>query len=581
MNNKRVPLFGRELYWPLLAGALTVLAPFYWLGSRLLGFSGLIGGSGDLLIPYVMSNSLAHLRFPIDSQYGFPSGLNWGYFPSFDWLNALPAALIDHYYGLGRGLALVYLISFPVTFAFAYYCGREVKLSTKTSSVVALSATLLPWHFFRFEHFDFATSYGLFAGILLALRQFNIESNSLRFGISKTDIFLIAVVVLSGPYFLAFTLIFLSAAFLFLIVQDRKLATLLRIVISFGVSTLFFMISQLPFALARYSFNPLSNVTARSPMESVLYGGRLIVLFAPTHQSHFPIYSQILNKLPLAPISTESESISNYGVLLTTMGFLIIAVYWFLKLSGTKSFVSKSLDSESRIRQLTWLFGVGILMFLTWGPNLLFSRFVTPQVRGWNRLTPDILLLVLLLAAKILEGTGGWRLPKLLRKKYSVSLLTLLAILVVLLDQLPIRGSGAIMLSQGRSRTLLARQYVKGIELKLPKKCPILQLPIVPFPENPPVNQMSDYDHFLPSLFDSNKLWTYGAIKNTSDYGFQLGISGKSAKVILQIARQHQMCGIHVDLRGYPNKDFFSQMTAILGSPSVRGYNGEWAFFLI
>jgi phosphoglycerol transferase len=581
MDSKRDRLFGRDLYWPLLTGALTVLAPFYWFGSKFLGYSGLIGGSGDLLLPYVISNGLAHLRFPIDSQYGFPSGLNWGYFPSFDWLNALPAALIDHFYGLGRGLALVYLISFPVTFVFAYYCGREIKLSTRASTVVALSATILPWHFFRFMHFDFATSYGLFAGILLALRQFNIESNRLKFGISKTDIVLIAVVVLSGPYFVAFTLIFLFAAFMFLIAKDRTLATLFRATISIGVSTLFFMLSQLPFALARYSTSPLSNVTTRSLSDSILYGGRPLVLFVPTHQSHIPIYSQILNKLPLVPISTESESISNYGVLLTTLGFLIITVYWFLKLSGTKSSGSKSVDRELRIRQLTWLFGVGILMFLTWGPNLLFARFVTPQVRGWNRLTPDILLLVLLLAAKILEGAVGWRLPKLLKKKYSVSLLTLLAILVVLFDQLPTRGSGASLLVDGTTRTILAKQYVKAIESKLPMKCPILQLPVVPFPENPPVNQMSDYEHFLPSLFDSNKLWTYGAIKNTSDYSFQSDISGKSAKAILQIARQHQMCGVHIDLRGYSNNDFFNEMTAILGTPSVRGYNGEWAFFVI
>ncbi len=41
--------------------------------------------------------------------------------------------------------------------------------------------------------------------------------------------------------------------------------------------------------------------------------------------------------------------------------------------------------------------------------------------------------------------------------------------------------------------------FVHRVERTLGAKASVFQLPVVPFPENPPVGQMTDYDH-LPRL---------------------------------------------------------------------------------
>ena len=56
-------------------------------------------------------------------------------------------------------------------------------------------------------------------------------------------------------------------------------------------------------------------------------------------------------------------------------------------------------------------------------------------------------------------------------------------------------------------------RFGQAVQSAAPDGTKILQLPYVPFPENPPVQQMSDYDLLRGYLHTHGLNWTYGAMK--------------------------------------------------------------------
>ena len=74
------------------------------------------------------------------------------------------------------------------------------------------------------------------------------------------------------------------------------------------------------------------------------------------------------------------------------------------------------------------------------------------------------------------------------------------------------------------------KAFVHRVEDLLGEDAEIFQLPIVPFPENPPVYRMSDYDHLRAYLHSDTLGWSYGGVKGrASDWQQRLvGLSAES-----------------------------------------------------
>jgi phosphoglycerol transferase len=90
---------------------------------------------------------------------------------------------------------------------------------------------------------------------------------------------------------------------------------------------------------------------------------------------------------------------------------------------------------------------------------------------------------------------------------------------------------------------------VQQVETAFGQDAMIFQLPIVPFPENPPVVNMSDYEHLRGHFHSSTLRWSYGGVKGRSgDWQSSLPTDPKLLIAKLRILRFQ---AVWVDRNGY------------------------------
>lgn len=216
---------------------------------------------------------------------------------------------------------------------------------------------------------------------------------------------------------------------------------------------------------------------------------------------------------------------------------------------------------------------------MPWGLNVLFAAAVTPQLRGWDLLTPMLLLLVLV-AALVTWRRLGWRWPPLV--VWSVAGLT--CVVLVLDAVLPYR---AVFAEASASASALAdegRAYGARLDAGVPGSCGVLQLPYIPFPEVPPLAGMGNYEHLWVALTDTEKSWSFGAVKGTRADAFAAGLGDHLDPRTVRALRDAGFCAVHVDLRGYADPDAtreVADLTALLGPPVAEVLGGRWLAFAL
>jgi phosphoglycerol transferase len=123
--------------------------------------------------------------------------------------------------------------------------------------------------------------------------------------------------------------------------------------------------------------------------------------------------------------------------------------------------------------------------------------------------------------------------------------------------------------------------FVAGIEAALPPRAMIFQLPYVPFPENPPVNAMLDYEHFKAYLHSRTLRWSYGAIKGEQEDLWQKTVAAKPPAEFVQEISRAGFVGIYINRDGYEDKAarVEAELSALLGAKPVASRRGNLIFF--
>jgi len=111
--------------------------------------------------------------------------------------------------------------------------------------------------------------------------------------------------------------------------------------------------------------------------------------------------------------------------------------------------------------------------------------------------------------------------------------------------------------------------FTRSLETKVSHGCSVFQLPIVPYPESPPVHDMADYAHFRPSLVSSSLRWSYGAFRGTTMADWQLALPQRSTSALLDDLVAVGFCAVEVDRAGYADGGtaLDGELTALLGQP--------------
>ena len=190
----------------------------------------------------------------------------------------------------------------------------------------------------------------------------------------------------------------------------------------------------------------------------------------------------------------------------------------------------------------------------------LVALFVTPQIRTWSRFVVLIGLLGLLVVGLALTWAGAQRGRRIVWPLAAV--VTLLGVL----DQTSPAAAPHYEALRQRAADLAA--YTGALHREV-GDCPVFQLPVVAFPEEPPPGRMGDYDHLLPSTFAPAGLsWSYGAIRGTAHADWQLALPVARTPQLLDDIAAAGFCAVEVDRDGYAGGDDPSaDIQDIVGAP--------------
>lgn len=579
------------LIYPIVA-ALALIVEFivFGLWQANLGhpfvYSGDAAFSGALVKGMVESG-----RLWVNTSLGAPGALNLLDYPSADLLHHALMKIISLLHGnWAFAINIYYLLGYPAAAVTAAWAMRRFGLSAPSSVAMGLLYAFLPYHLFRNEGHLFLSAYYMVP--LLAVLAVELASNrpplvdvegplpKLR-GIRARETWLPLVVCVlaggAGIYYVFFGAFFLMAGGVIGWWQRSDRTRLYAAGLLTATMLTSCVLNLAPFIWFRHVAGVNPAVGARSAVEAEIFSLKITHILLPTINHRVPFLASIRESYlassatVFGPSMIGETSFVALGVV-GSLGFLLLI--WLL-IFGTRK--PRSSDAETIAMTLARFNGAGLLL-ATWGGFGALIALGFPQIRAYNRI-------IVFLGLFAFFGVG-WALDRItdkVRPAWRATVLSCVLIVVTviaLFDQIPTLGFD----HKGQTVSWHATEsFVRRVEEKLPSGAMVLQLPYVPFPENPPVEGMTDYDHFKPYLVSTKIHWSYGAVKGREDAEWLARVSALPAEQLVTAVSDKGFKGVWVDRFGYADTGsaIIAALEAASGTKARLSADGRYAFIAL
>jgi phosphoglycerol transferase len=489
----KVRNFNKSYIYLVVANLLNLFAYFKIIGLRPSEFQFNIG-TGDKLFILVNIKTLIETGWVSSNQnLGFPDS-SFGNFPNFDLVNYVILKVLTIFsQNPAVVITLFSAVLAQLTFIWGYLLARG--FCNKLNSVIfALIISLNIWRLQReFAHVFLANLTPLMSALIVGIYIVSKESK-----LRKIKYFPIVVamhtffMVGSGIYWLVCSLIIIVTSLTIgLFLRNIRFLTSFYIVI-FLASTFLFV------GIFSGAFNFSSNsLFKRFPFESEIYAGRFSTLFLPSSFSGIQFLSDLRVSFN-SGISDNFEGSSELSLISVIANWIVLVLIVYSIFNTSKLNIA--------VKYLVFLWLIFVLLYINGGFSLLFSTFIIPEIRAWGRFAAPIFILSTLILFSVISQLKFNK-----NNQLKIKLISLSMIIIFLADL----NFNNLRVDTIRGRNIVndLQPIVAEVESKLSEGCAIYQYPFVPYPENPPVEKMTDYDHFLPYLFSRSVLFSYGAMK--------------------------------------------------------------------
>ena len=472
-------------------------------------------------------------------------------------------------------LNIFYLLTFPLVTISALYVFRQLNLSYATALFGSLVYTFLPYHLMRGESHLFLSAYyfiPLVVLVLIRVASDRFTHTRGRLGLNLRDPkFILSIVFCvlvgsNGIYYPFFACFLLLVAGLTAALVKRSLKPLgpavLLIAVTFGVV----LVNFAPTIIYTYKHGG-TGVEARSLAGPEIYSLKVSQLLLPITGHRVGALASLKNLYNQNTNVTESDATA-LG-LMGSIGFLVLIAQLFRGRS----------ERLALLADLSVLNIFAVLLATIGGFGSLFALFVSPAIRSYNRISVFIGFFSMLVVVMALE----WFYVN--RVKAGTSRIVFYVVLGVLLmvavlDQTS--RSYVPLYAQIKSEFKNDEDFVHVVESSLPDGAMVFQLPYVPFPENPPVNKMVDYDHLRGYLHSYDLRWSYGTMKNRPGDIWLKEIAALPVEQLVQSLAFAGFGGIYLDRNGYNANEaaaLEAQLGALLQSGPIESENRRLVFF--
>jgi len=546
MDPPRIGLsFGKKILLPLLVALLVVILVVVTQFGSVTNLSQPLTLQGDEIFGLRIFANLGRFNSFSGNDLGWPTGQNlWDYPPVGDLWNLGLAWIFVKIFG---DIFLAYNLFFLATFALqsftAYYCVNKLTHSKFPPLISALIFPLLPYHFDQgSSHLMLSNYFVVMVGLSGLVRVVLVQDEEEGRGSEKLKYILLGV--LCSGFGIYYALFFVITS-LVLILYGIRRRQVLRNISLFLVGQTVAIVAQFIFIIQKQSGE--LNTPGRQLWASDLYSLKPFLLILPSPWGRSSQFSSIYQKVNDA-IAFKGEGTSALGIGLSLVFFttmiLVVGAWRSAKCAeGAHDDSEASRQTFYESQRVALILTISyVLMAVSGGGNALLSVVGLSDFRVWSRVGIFIATTMIICGAFQLD-----RWISVFRERPSLVRATGITFLIVLLFELvPVSTDSDVRLSVS-----LRHAEVKGAVQQLEEtqeSGAFLQLPIIAFPEEPPVYGMSDYSHFLPSLYSERFSWSYGSVKYSNDHA--LCAEGTN---IVKCAQINGFSGIWIDRFGYPD----------------------------
>lgn len=468
--------------------------------------------SGDSVLTMSAINNMVHQAWYFSTPHvGFPFGQSLQDFPAvadgfflfvmrlLTLVSSNPAAVFN----------VLFVAAFPLNYVGAYVGLKICKVRPSVAMGGAIVYALLPFNFGHGPgHVALVWNWSIpiwMSYVLMQLAQLSIDrgGKGLRVGVRRSYLdrkrlnavvpLLIGVVAsVSGFYYFVFFLLVAVPSGVCEAYYVRRLREC-QLLKSVGFGLLMFAVQISPILFFQRRFGGNLEVAKRSLGEVAFYGLKPLGLMMSPGSSPFR---------GLVPwpdgIDLNAENAVSLGILL---GLVILTAPIVALISPRWHSVECKLITLFLLISIPYAGGyvLGVLGFT--------------QVRVWSRSAVVLGFLGISLVCRLLDKYLSD--PKKSLKATSFVYVTAsILVLIQVVDSVP--RVVATKPSEISSEWADLRRFTKSMENIYGPDAKVFQVPIVPFPENPPVERMTDYEHLKPYLVEPRMFFSYGGVKGRS-----------------------------------------------------------------
>jgi hypothetical protein len=448
----------------------------------------------------------------------------------------------------------------------------------------ALVYAFLPYHFLRGESHLFLASYFLvppavmvILWVLLGEPLFGIGRAGMRSARAGFKTIAAAVICLlvgaGGVYYAFFACFFLFVSGAAAAWQQKHWRPMLASVLLAALIAISLLVNLTPLILYQRA-NGINASFVRPPELATFFGLNIVQLLLPVTGHRVPFLANlktIYNSRTFAPLLINDNDFSTLGFF-GSVGFVFL-IAWLVMRSEHARF-------SRLLTALATLNLSAIILATTGGLGALFAFVVSAQIRGYNRISIYIAFFAIF-GSLILAQAARRRWATSLRRDYVFCAALGVLVVLAVLDQTT--SNFIPEYEQNQQAYASDEAFVRSIESVTPVGASIFQLLYVPFPENPNVERMKDYDLFRPYLHSTQLRWSYGTVRNRERDDWQRAIAAEPPDDMLKTLALAGYDGIYIDRYGFADSagSLEEKFQARLAIKPIVSQNERYSFFML
>jgi hypothetical protein len=478
-----------------------------------------------------------------------------------------------------------FVLTFVLVSAVAYVVLRRLGVSRWLALGLANAFSLLPYHFIPGEHHLLLSGYfvvPLAALLIQTVLAGGVAGEGPRWRRWLGPVALCVVIAMGGGYYAFFTVLLVGAAGGLALLSPERRAGALHAGIFMAAIVGVGALNNLPSLLYWQEHGRNDQVAQRVLGESNLFALHAADLILPQDNHRIGLLDAIADERNEADILPALTGPPNAGLgALGTTGLIVSLLVLVAPAVGAG--FGRRLGAR---RDLVASFGilslVGILFGSVGGLSLLIALAGFLQIRVWARIHVFIAFLSLAALGLALPAAIDW-----LRERRSTAA-----------DRLPWMGAavaGAVVVialvdqttvpmvptyAANRAQFTSDRGFVEDVERLMPQGAMVFQLPIVSYPEQPPVVRMHDYALFRGYLHSDTLRWSYGAMRGRPE-DWTRELAGRPLEDVMRQVAAAGFSGIYIDREGFEDRahELEVHLTAALGPAVVFSRDARLSFF--